>query len=120
MATARPVHVFTVPPKLAESTGVKTLGLKTLTSDDELTCFKRARAGAPGERSANIAMELAKEALVEADGQKLSTADATVDTFWKELDPRLRQLVLAAYTKIHGAEDGDVDSFLESQTLRVG
>ena len=111
----RLVNLFDISSSLAEQTGIHQVGLQTLTGDEELLCFKKAK----GE-NAKLATELAKTALVEADGKKLSLADGTVDTFWKELDPRLRQLVLTAYTELHAAKEEDTDSFLKSRKVRVG
>lgn len=111
----RPIHVFDLPEKLAEEVGTSQVGLVTLTADEELMCFKRAQG-----ISAQLAMELGKASLVLADGNALSVTDGTVDTFWKGMDPRLRQLVLTAYTEIHAAKEEDQASFLKSRKLRAG
>lgn len=112
---SRPVNTFTVPPALVEATGVSKVVMQTLTADEEMLCYKRGAGN-----SAKLAMELAKTSLVGVDSQRLSIADGSADVWWKEVDPRLRQLILGAYTKIHAATDEDVTSFLESQTLSVG
>jgi len=111
----RPVHLFEVPERLADETNVKEVGLITLTADEELMCFKRASGN-----NAKLATELAKASLYEVDGKKLSAGDGSVDSFWKDMDPRLRQLVLTAYTEIHAAKEDDVASFLTSRKLRAG
>lgn len=112
--SSRAVHLFTVPSRLAAETGVREVGLTTLNADEELMAAKRGH-----KDSAKIATELAKAALVEADGNKLASADGSVDSFWKNLDPRLRQLVLTAYADLHGADEEDAESFLKSRKTRV-
>lgn len=110
----RAVNLFDVPSALAEQCGVKEIGMVTLAPDEEVLCYKRAKGD-----NGRLAMELAKTALVEADGKVLAQADGTVDTFWNSLDPRLRQLVLTAYTELHAAPEEDQQSFLKSRKLRV-
>lgn len=112
---SRPVHLFSVPGKLSSETDIQEVGLITLTADEELQAYKRA-----GQKdNAKLATELAKAALVEFNGKPLKLADGTVDTFWKNLDPRVRQLVLSAYAELHGADEDDQKSFLASRKVRV-
>lgn len=110
----RNVNEFDVPESIAEESGIKSVGMVTLTSDEELTCFKRAKGD-----NAKLATELAKTALVEADGKPLSQGDGTVDTFWKNCQPKLRQLILTAYGELHAAPEEDTQAFLKSRKLRV-
>lgn len=118
LAEARParlVNLFDVPERLAEQTGVSSIGMVTLTADEELTCFKRARGN-----NAQLAAELAKASLAEADGKPLSVADGTADSFFGKTDPRLRQLILTAYTELHSASTEDAEAFLQSRKTRAG
>ena len=110
----RAVNLFDVPEAVAAVSGVKEVGLVTLTAEEELTCFKRAKGD-----NAKLAMELSKTALVEADGKPLAQADGTVDTFWKDCEPKLRQLVLTAYAELHAAGEEDQQAFLKSRRTRV-
>lgn len=111
----RNVHIFAVPPSIVASTGVHEVCLVTLTAQEELDCFKRGQAN-----NAKLASELAKACFVEADGVKLSLADGSVDTYWSNMEPQLRQLVLTAYGEIHAVKDEDAAVFLKSRKLRVG
>jgi hypothetical protein len=111
---ARAVSLFDVPLSIANVCGVKEVGLVQLTSDEELLCFKRAKGD-----NARIALELAKSSLVEADGKVLASHDGTIDTFWKDCDPKLRQLVITAYVELHAAPEEDQDAFLKSRRTRV-
>lgn len=110
----RAVNLFDVPATIAEESGVKEVGLVQLTSDEELLCFKRAK----GE-NAKLAMELSKMALVEVDGKALNSHDGSIDTFWKDADPKLRQLVLTAYAELHAAPEEEQAAFLKSRRTRV-
>lgn len=112
---ARPVHLFTVPSKLAAEVGVHEVGLITLSADEELQAYQRGK-----KDSAKIAAELAKAALVEVDGKPMTVNDGSADTLWRTIDPRVRQLVLTAYAEIHGAEEADQESFLKSRKVRAG
>ncbi len=116
---AREVNTYDVPGSVAKASGVTQVGLITLTADEELLCYKKARGD-----NAKLAAELAKACLVEAtvNGvvKKLAGHDGSVDTFFKDCDPRIRQLLLQAYADLHAAEPEDTESFLKSRKLRVG
>lgn len=111
----RLITLFDVPESIAADVGVRQVGFVTLTADEELLCFNRARGS-----SARLASELAKASLVEADGKPLSGADGSVDSFFSRADPRLRQLILTAYTELHAASAEDADAFLKSRKTRAG
>jgi hypothetical protein len=115
----REVNTYDVPPSVAEASGITQVGLITLTADEELLCYKKSRGD-----NARLAAELAKACLVEAtvngEVRQLASEDATVDTFFKDCDPRIRQLLLQAYADLHAAEPEDTESFLKSRKLRVG
>jgi hypothetical protein len=111
---SRPVNVYDVPPKLAYATEVESVGMVTLTAEEELQAWKRSR----GE-NARLATELAKASLAEANGKSLSAADGSLDTFWSNLDPKLRQLILTAYADLHAASEEDQKSFLGSRKVKV-
>jgi len=68
--------------------------------------------------------ELVKTSLVEAiiDGveTQLKLSDGSVDTFWNEAPPPLRQLIATAYHDINMAKDEEVRPFLASRKSKVG
>jgi len=111
----RAVHTFDVPKKLAAEVGHDQVGLQELTSEEELLAFRRSK----GDKGA-LTAELVKASIVEADGKKLSAGDGSVDTFWNGLHPKLRALVMEAYSSIHSAAEEDEQSFLGSRKVRVG
>jgi hypothetical protein len=110
----RPVNLFTVPEAIAAVSGVAEVGMVTITGEEELNCFKLAN-----KDNAKLASELSKAALVEVDGKPLSSQDGSVDSFWMEAHPKLRQLILTAYAELHATEEEDQKSFLKSKKVRV-
>lgn len=117
--TTREVNTYDVPKTVAKASGVTQVGMITLTADEELLCYKKARGD-----NAKLASELAKACLVEAtvNGavKKLAAHDGSVDSFFANVDPRIRQLLLQAYADLHAVESEDSESFLKSRKLRVG
>lgn len=112
---ARAVHVFTFSPEIQKEFGVTSVGLHELTIDEELMAAKRA-SGDP----ILLAYEMPKQALAEVNGQPVSLMDGSADIAWSKLNPRVRQLVMTAYSKIHNATGEEAKVFLQSQTIRVG
>lgn len=110
----RPVHTFNVPESLAASTGVKSVGMVELNALDELQAAKKAKGDAM-----RLAYELAKSALVEVNGEKLSAGDGSLESAWLRMNPKVRNLVLAAYGELHSPPDGSVDDFLKSRQVKV-
>lgn len=116
-SSKRVLYTFTVPPKLAAETGVKTLGLVELTAGEMELATARA-----GENKLAMGHELAKECLRAVDGKFVSTGDGSADAWWGSTESgysKLRALVFTAYAKLHNPEATDAAAFLESQTARV-
>lgn len=115
---SRNVNVYTVPESIASETGVNEVGMVQLTTEEELLCFKRAKGD-----NARLASELSKTSLVEAmcgeERKALSLSDGTADTFWKDVDPKLRQLIMGAYAELHAAPEEDQEAFLKSRKIRA-
>lgn len=120
----RPVHWFTVPPKLAARTSIVKLGFVALTANEEIQAAELS-----GKDATNIAKQmllahsLAKHSLrfaVREGGEKirLTIADNSSDKFWSS-DPGLRALAMSAYNKLHSVEDEDSESFLSSVEVSV-
>lgn len=107
----RTINTFDMPPNIGS---VKSVGMVTLTADEELAAWKSAK----GDNAA-LAQALAKASLVEVDGQPVKRADGSLDIAWKGLTPQERQLVLSAYAELHKVEEDDVDSFLKSRKVVV-
>jgi hypothetical protein len=108
----RLVYWYDVPLELAESTGVRSVGLVELTSGEELMAGRRATS------AVQLAYELAKECLRHSDDALLSTADGSLDAWWARRTPgmsQLRALVVTAYGQIHQPKTPDTEAFLSSR-----
>ena len=113
-APTREVHVFTVPPMMAEKYGTESIGLHKLKVAEEQQAAKRSKANQMG-----LAYELTKAALAEVDGAAVSLAHGSSDTAWSKLDPKIRQLAMSAYINLHQPEDEEEEAFLASHTTKV-
>lgn len=114
-ANARPVHEYVVPESVAEEIGVSYIGLVVLTGNEYEMALGRARTN-----PMRLALELPKTALYSIDGQRVSLADGSADRAWEKLGGKGRDLVVAAYGKLHNPEQGEVDAFLQSRKVTVG
>ena len=108
----RPVYEYDVPARFAN--GITSIGVIKLTSQEELMAAKRAH-----NDSHKLAYELALQSLAEINGQRVSLADGTADTAFKDMDPQVRQLVLQAYADQHVPEEADVRDFRASRRVKV-
>jgi hypothetical protein len=54
------------------------------------------------------------------NGKPLSRANGEHDSAWQTMHPKIRSLVLQAYTRIHQPESDEVEGFLGSATVEVG
>ena len=110
----RTLHTFTVPKRLAN--GITSVGMVELTPNEELRATKRA-----GDDTIKLAYELAKQALVQINGEPVSEADSTVDKVWDhDMSSAVRHLVITAYGKVNAPEKEDIADFLNSQTVSAG
>jgi hypothetical protein len=109
----RTVHQYTVPAKFGSD--VQVVGMVELTAAEELMATKRAHGDA-----FRTAYELAKQSLLTVNGEKVSVVDGSSDTIWNKLNPKVRNLLIAAYSEIHTPEEEDAVNFLQSRTVQVG
>lgn len=112
-SNARPVHYFTIPKTVAN--GIEEMGFVQLTSSEELQATKRSH-----NDMGRLAFEMAKQALVEVNGEKVNLRDGSSDAVWNKMDPKVRTLAVAAFGHLHTPEEEDVNSFLKSQRVEVG
>lgn len=114
IGAVRSRYTFTFPPDIAEACGYQTVTLRELSPSEELRAAKRAETDPMA-----LAYEIAKEAVSEADGVPVTTADASSDIFWAKLNPAGRQLVLTAHAAISSPTRDQVSSFLGSRVVKV-
>lgn len=113
--SSRPTYTYQVPPKLAAESEVSSVTLVHLTAAEELAAAKRAGGTDP----LRLGSELAKAALHGLNGKALSHANSEKEIAWHKLHPKLRSLVLQAYSKLHAPESEDVDAFLSSEVVEA-
>ena len=113
--SSRPTYTYQVPPKLAAESEVASVTLVHLTAAEELAAAKRAGGTDP----LRLGSELAKAALHGLNGKTLSHANSEKEIAWHKLHPKLRSLVLQAYSKLHAPESEDVDAFLSSEVVEA-
>lgn len=114
-AAEREKHLFKIPPKLAASSGTKTLTMVVLLGSEELLATQRAK-----NNPVVLSYELVKESIRKIDGKSVSTSDGSVDAAWERLHPAVRTLAAQAYVKLHTPEREEAEAFLASHEIQVG
>lgn len=111
---SRAKYTYTIPESL-QRYGIKTFALVELNAREEIMAAKRA-----DNQPVRLAFELARESLREVDGVPVSTAEGTADSVFDSMHPKVRTLLITAYSDLHNPNDGDTSSFLKSREMRVG
>jgi len=111
---ARLIHLYEVPPELAEGSGVTSIGLVELTAAEELMAAKRVK----GE-SLNLAYELVKQSLAEVSGKPVTLADGSADEAWASFGAKLRHVLLQAWGDLHKAPAEAEELFFKSRRVKV-
>lgn len=116
MADPKTVYTFDVPEEMGEK--VTQVEVKMLRLEEEQQAHKRS-----GGDNLKAAHELSKAALAGSyEGEtytKLSLGDGSVDTFWKEASPPLRQLIAAAYLDVNQPKEEHSKAFLATKKIKV-
>ena len=110
----RPIYVYDVPPVCGD-TAITSIGLVQLTTGEELMAAKRAHGD-----NFKLAFELAKQCVVEVNGEKVGVGDGSVDTAWNKMTPQTRNLVMGEYAALHAPPDGAEEAFRKSRRVKVG
>lgn len=112
----RLVHEYDIPKELVAESGYRTVGVVSLSADEELMATRRAAGD-----QVRLAFELAKEALRFVDDKAVSTADGTVDPIWNKPDfSKVRTLVVTAYNATNQPTQESTQAFLKSRRVRAG
>ena len=110
----RPIYVYDVPAE-CEDAEVQSVGLVQLTTGEELMASKRAHGD-----NFRLAYELAKQSVVEINGEKVSIGDGSCDIAWSKMLPATRNLVLGEYAKLHTPPEGAEEAFRKSRKIKLG
>lgn len=111
---AREVYTYVIPPTLHRY-GIKSVGFVLLTPNEEMMAQRRANNNA-----IRMTFEMVKESLRVIDGRAVSQADGTVEAALEGMHPKVRNLLVTAYTMLHNPKDDEINSFLSSQQTEVG
>lgn len=113
-AGSRVVYEYDVPAEYAGLREIKTIGLVELTAEEEMQATRRARGD-----GIRLAFELSKQSLHEVNGEKINHSDGSGDRLWNEMPPKVRNLVLRAYTELHSPDDEATMGFTASRRVKV-
>lgn len=108
----RVVYRFSVPGSIGGE--IRSLGMVELTADEEVQIEARCK-NVPEKR----AVEIAKAAIWEVNGQRIHNGAGELDKAWNEMSPKVRSLVNRMWIKLHLANDDEVSSFEKSMTASV-
>ena len=113
MRATRVVFTFKVPAKLQAEVGdgVQSIGLVKLSADEEI------QASRMGKANDTTMLELLKMSLRAVNGTAVSTGDATSDASLNRMDPKIRNLCVAAFSSIHNPKEGETKDFLDSVSM---
>jgi len=111
----REIYEYDVPAEFGNDVVKKTIALAKLRGEDEVEATKRASGD-----SVRLAFELVKLSIVEIDGRKVNHGEGEEETIWNGMEPKLRQLALAAYADLHTPSDSVTANFLKAKRMRVG
>ena len=115
----RAVHTFDVPASVGAP--FSSIGLHELETGEELMAARRS-----GGDAMSLAYELVKASIAEVTDagasapREVSLADASTDTVFRVAGPKLRQLLLQAYSSLHTPGDDATADFLKSHRTTVG
>jgi hypothetical protein len=112
---ARVVYEFPIPASLTNEYIQKSIGMVKLNGREEKAATKKSK----GDNAA-LAFELVKASLREVDGRKLDRRTFEEEKVWNVMDPKLRNLAMAAYAHLHNPEDDETENFLSGVQEKVG
>jgi hypothetical protein len=109
-------YEYDVPEALQDTAWGKitTICVRELRPEDEMIAAKRA-----GGDSTAMAFQLAKMSLVRINDTAITTADESADRAWRDIGPKLRNLVIAAYGEANMAGESDSRNFLKTKKTKV-
>jgi len=110
----RQTNEYTIPASLRGEGIPEKIGLRPLTAEQEIQASKVG-----GFNLMKAQYEAVKRAIVELDGKPAKFADGEVDILWDKMSPRLRALLVAAYSKLTTASEEEEASFFGSEQMKV-
>lgn len=111
------VFTYEIPKSLQKTQSGRvftTVGIRELRPLDEIAAAERC-----GGNAIRLAFELAFEALTEVNGKPVDRGGGGAEKDWRDMGPKLRNLVLTAYNAEFSVDKDDTDAFLKSRKLSV-
>ncbi len=105
---------FNIPKTLQREGVAKKVGMRELSSDEELLASKLGKFD-----MLRSEYEAVKLSICSLDGNSVSTADGTVDVFWNRCGAKLRTLLLKAHGRVNNPSKAEEDEFFQSETVAV-
>ena len=114
----RAVTTFSIPAALQSP--YASIGLVELETGEELMAARRA-----GSEPMALAYELTKQSIYEVTDagtsapRQVTLADASTDEVWRRSGPKLRQLLMQAYSLLHTPGNDVEQDFLKSRRTSI-
>ncbi len=114
-APAREIFTWDIPDEiLLESTTTKSIGLAYLTPMEEKAAIRRANGDAIA-----MAFELAMASLCEWNVGKVAIHDGTSDIAYAAMHPKVRSLLVEAYSDLSTPSKAATVAFQKSRRVRT-
>lgn len=113
----RVIYEYPVPEDLQATLDGKTItsvGVAELTPEEELMAARRA-----GTDNMALALELAKQSLLEVNGVPCTVGDGSADIWWANMKPQLRTLVTTVYADNNTPTEKAVADFRKGRKAKV-
>lgn len=113
----RAIYEYTLPEELQalDDTYVKkSIGLVKLEMSEEIAAGENAKGN-----QARLAYRMARFALWEVDGRRVSKGDGEDESILEHTDPQIREMILIAYTDMNTAEEAVAKKFLASRKIKA-
>lgn len=113
-ALSATITEWELPDSLRGEHDPKRIGLRVLTSEQELMAAKLGRHEFTRQQYAAV-----KLAIATFDGQPVTSGSKQVESFWEHAHPKVRSLLLAAYNKLSSPTSEEEEGFFKSESVGV-
>lgn len=117
----RLVYTFDVPVQYQSGElmegKLEQVGIRKLTVEEEKMANNRASEGIA--KAEEVVKASWIEATINGETKRMSLADGSVDSLWKQLDPQQRTLIASAYSDVNMVKDDEVKPFLSSRKVKA-
>lgn len=114
----REIYWYTMPERIATSTGISEMGFVELTTGEQIMATRRA-----ANNPANLALELLMQSIRYINRKLVHMGDGSVEAYMNQQKRGMAtvvQLALGAYGQIHNPQAGEAVAFLSSRKITTG